>query len=332
MQCSSCNFQNMPGIANCGRCGAFLRMATMEIDVHPPRASARARRWRRFVPTFRKSARQFSEGARAAADELFGPLHVEKPLASVFWRMLVPGWPQFYCGRTIRGALFLSIYTVLMALAIVFFGSTAGSMFFGFAISCHSSSVLDVVYAGTADLRSRLLYAVVFFGSVVAIIYVPLYALTARYASPVVVSYQAPPFEIGDVLVSNRAAEVHPGDIAHYLIPEHRITARPGMIYAIEGERFDRILAGPGQHVSADGSVLLVDGVATRHVPLNELRALPKLDLTVPDDSFFIFPSTDITIPPEAAESDWRQLCLVPRGSVLGRIYLQSQPRWQWVP
>ncbi len=43
MQCPSCSFQNMPGSGNCARCGAMLALASIAIDVHPPRASALGR-------------------------------------------------------------------------------------------------------------------------------------------------------------------------------------------------------------------------------------------------------------------------------------------------
>ena len=53
MQCSNCQFQNMPGVQTCGRCGASLQLASLAIDVHPPRASRAAKRWRRWFPIAR---------------------------------------------------------------------------------------------------------------------------------------------------------------------------------------------------------------------------------------------------------------------------------------
>ena len=50
MQCSNCQFQNMPGVQTCGRCGASLQLASLAIDVHPPRAGRAAKRWRRWFP------------------------------------------------------------------------------------------------------------------------------------------------------------------------------------------------------------------------------------------------------------------------------------------
>ena len=57
MQCSSCRFENMPGVDVCGRCGSSLRLATAVLDVHPPRARPWAKRLRRYLPLHAASAR-----------------------------------------------------------------------------------------------------------------------------------------------------------------------------------------------------------------------------------------------------------------------------------
>src|SRR4051812_12976476 len=50
MQCSSCGFENMPGSDACGRCGSSLRLATMVMDVQPPRAGKITKKLRRVLP------------------------------------------------------------------------------------------------------------------------------------------------------------------------------------------------------------------------------------------------------------------------------------------
>ena len=66
MQCSNCKFENMPAVTACGRCGATLQVASLPIDVNPPRASEAAKRWRRWFPT----TRYWNRFRNAAADAI----------------------------------------------------------------------------------------------------------------------------------------------------------------------------------------------------------------------------------------------------------------------
>ena len=50
MECPNCHFHNMPGNTRCLKCGARLDVAAATIVVEPPRASARTKRWRRWLP------------------------------------------------------------------------------------------------------------------------------------------------------------------------------------------------------------------------------------------------------------------------------------------
>lgn len=101
MQCPSCRFENMPGVTQCGRCGAHLRLGSVAvaIDVHPPRASQHAKRWRRrfrTVPSLRTPLAEMLQNMRRAVLGGWEPPDV--PAAGVIRRMIVPGWPQIYCG------------------------------------------------------------------------------------------------------------------------------------------------------------------------------------------------------------------------------------------
>lgn len=42
MQCVNCRFENLPGLAACGRCGASLVLKKSVIAVDPPRAAQRS--------------------------------------------------------------------------------------------------------------------------------------------------------------------------------------------------------------------------------------------------------------------------------------------------
>src|SRR5262245_39883296 len=146
MQCPSCDFYNMPGAAVCGRCGSTLAANTLTIDVHPPRATARAKRLRRLLPAplayrFRDEFRQVAQQSRrAAGDWGFAPA----PPGTVP-RMVAPGWALMHVGETTRGRYFLGAWLVLIVLALAFYGTGFGSLCLGLAFGAHVGSGLSVL-------------------------------------------------------------------------------------------------------------------------------------------------------------------------------------------
>ena len=123
MQCPSCQFENLPGSPACGRCGAQLTLSTAAIDVHPPRASARAKQLRRWLP-----AQRLSTSGREVMTRLFGVLRpqFEWPCSSqgVFLRMAVPGWPQRYLGHQHRARFIFGLYLALLLAGLASIGTT----------------------------------------------------------------------------------------------------------------------------------------------------------------------------------------------------------------
>src|SRR5258708_22213495 len=95
MQCKNCEFENMPGVNACGRCGASLRLATAVIDVHPPRAGRWSKRIDRILP------RGLPYRVRDAVNAMLFHSEVTAgalPEWSLLLRMVVVGWPPIYMG------------------------------------------------------------------------------------------------------------------------------------------------------------------------------------------------------------------------------------------
>src|SRR5688500_600124 len=126
MQCSNCQFHNMPGSENCGRCGSTLRLATAVIDVHPPRAGRVRKRFRRAVPMGRVVAE-----ARDAIDAIGTTTGIHRVAARAPWRLFLrsalPGWSHFYAGQRLRGHLFLWGTLVFLLPGLLLFGTLWGS-------------------------------------------------------------------------------------------------------------------------------------------------------------------------------------------------------------
>src|SRR5262249_30698864 len=155
MQCKNCQFENMPGVEACGRCGASLRLTTAVIDVHPPRASRWSKRIGRILP------RGVAYRVRDAVTKPLPFLPVTPaenlPQWPVLLRLVVPGWPQHYMGQKTAGWWFLAAYGLLLASGLTFIGTFTGSILIGLAVTCHAASIIDVVTAATAEIRPRFI-------------------------------------------------------------------------------------------------------------------------------------------------------------------------------
>ena len=71
---------------------------------------------------------------------------------------------------------------------------------------------------------------------------------------------------------------------------------------------------------------LLVDGQPSPWLPLNPQQLPDGLDITVPENCYLIFPSTD----PHCLRTVWQIASIVPRGQIWGRVYWRNQPLWRF--
>ena len=331
MQCTNCQFQNMPGSDNCGRCGTSLRLSTAVMDVHPPRASATRKRLRRIVP-----ARQAVIGLRDVM-EISGTTSTIHRIAaaapwSLFLRLAIPGWSHFYTGQRVRGHLFLWGTLIFLVPGLLWLGTTMGSVMLGMAFSVHSSAALDIVTqtfpdAGMRDRIARSILVSVVLG---VALYLPIGVLLTRVADPTVINFEMAPFKTGDVLMVNHWAKLQPGHVVMYELATQIIqdprAGNTAYYTQFTGERIDRILAGPGDRVVWEKGTLKVNGALSGFQPLNPAVVPPKLVVNVPDGHYFILPSTTPFVRADSPESLWLSLCVVPTESIAGRMYARTNP------
>jgi hypothetical protein len=145
-----------------------------------------------------------------------------------------------------------------------------------------------------------------------------------------VIAYDMPPLASGDVVLVNHLASPRPGNVVLYDVPDYTYTAQRGhetRYTHMTGERIDRILAGPGDRVVWDKGRLMVNGAASDLLPLNP-RITPsnRLALTVPEDAFFILPSTTPYVRADDDDEAWRAMGIVPWWRVAGRVYARTNP------
>ncbi len=336
MQCSNCQFENMPGIQTCGRCGASLQLASLPIDVHPPRASGAAKLWRRWFPIARYWRRYRTAGVTVLGD-VRRAAWPDMPVPGLLLRTIVPGWAQHYTGRLGRARWMFGCYLGLLLTGLLFIGTGLGWLLLGLALSLHAASVMDIVAAGVTDFGRRLIYSAVATAVLVALIYYPAGRLLALVATPQRFNAAAFPFMAGDVVLVNasayRQSDPQPGDVVHYRLPAYELSLPgPGprhTVYRLQGDRVDRILAKAGQKVTLSKGKLLVDGQPSPWLPLGSESLPVGLDITIPENCYLIFPSTTLLPPTLLA---WQTASIVSRTQIWGRVYWRNQPLWRFGP
>ena len=332
-QCSNCQFQNMPGVSHCGRCGASLTLRTAVIDVHPPRANRWAKTWRKtFMARFMRSAR---ESARSAQRQWGLSPNTELPTLGLLCRLVVPGWAQIHSGQATFGKGLLAGYAVLIPAAAVCFGSSASSFLLGMAFTCHGISVYDVARRSSERIQDRAFRVLLGCGLLATLVYLPAYSLATHFVDAVVIQQNRYPLQAGDVLLVRRFSydRLTPrvGDVVQYQIASDSVMGQTpngtAARYLIQGARIDRVLAGPGQVIVWEGGQLTVDGQRSPWRPLNPGGAPQSLEVTLPADSWFILPSTEIvTTQFQPTQENWKTWSIVKTPQIEGRIVWRSWP------
>ena len=149
MECPNCHFHNMPGNTRCLKCGGRLDVAAATIVVEPPRASARQKRWRRWLPGWLPRFRARLEGEMPVAS---GPRNTVRLPAGAFLRMIVPGWAQWYLGNAARARNYFVPWLLLIAVGWFAWGSLLASVALYAALCVHGISIAEVL---TRPARGR---------------------------------------------------------------------------------------------------------------------------------------------------------------------------------
>ena len=334
----------MPGSDACGRCGSSLRLATMVMDVRPPRAGKMAKTLRRVLPVGRARyavrdsfERSPMPRAAAAAGRVAADLYGDKPAWPLMWRLVVPGWSHFYAGQHVRGHLYLWAFLAFILPGMLLLGGTWGSTLLGLAFSVHASAAFDVFNQTSVRPRIREMMArsILITVALALCLYLPAYLLMSRVADVRTIQMTTEPLQEGDVVLVNRSAHragwPWPGQVVSYQLPGFRTEAtrvgyRMNAIYEYGGEQIDRVLAVGGDKVVWEKGALTVNGSPSPWRPLNPGALPAKVAMTVPEDAVLIFPSTTPRLAEAVAQNHLERLSFVPRDQVNGTVYFRTQP------
>jgi hypothetical protein len=212
---------------------------------------------------------------------------------------------------------------------LLLWGTQPGSILLGLAFSVHASAAVDIVLMGVYGVAVRIA-STCFVALALALgLYLPVGWVLTRVASPQTLQIDAGPFETDDVILMNRWAYLYSppkvGDVVMYWGPgTGTFRGARGNMRVAEGDRIDRILAGPGSEVVWDNGQLFVDGKPSPWQPLNsKVPTTMPLKTTVPPDCYFIMPST---LGANLQTANWRALCSVPTLRIHGKAYLRLHP------
>jgi hypothetical protein len=365
MECPSCQFNNMPGNARCLRCGSALQLATAAISVEPPRASAR-RKWLRKQFNGRRWwywARDASSGAgRSLASELTRETVTGGLDLGLWARSLFPGWAHWHAGYRLRGAIIALIYWPALLAMLATVGGPSGTFWLGAMLAIHAASLIDLLIAADQTRFERYCLVPLAAVAIVACFYGPVvYAVGSQVF---VRRLQAPigRFSTGDVLWFRHLPagnpKVQPGDVVLYDVGSATMQLPNHRAFQVNGDRIDRVIAGPGSHVQWRDGHFEVNGQPTAWMPLGMAAApagftlmvhdrevghmeaqqwndtLTGWGITVPPDNYCIVPST-IPLPnvPDgsvALRLFWTKLALVPAERIQGRAWMCGYPPAHW--
>ena len=147
--------------------------------------------------------------------------------------------------------------------------------------------------------------------------------------------YDAPPFQRFDIILVNNWAywlwNPRAGDVVEFR-PNWTASVRdPNMalhmqfVYT-EEEVIDRIAGGPGDQVVWENGGSYGQRPGGSWKPLVPERLPPRLDITVPPDSYLILPTSSVGAGRLVSSEDWKSRGLVAASSIMGRAYLRLQP------
>lgn len=334
MQCTNCQFENMPGIDHCGRCGGSLRLKTATIDVNPPRAKDRGAKLRSGGWAIRRWINRIQNAASPVGglwDEVFSTSNTAD-LMDVNWMTIwVPGLPQWLSGKRLVARCLMPIYVISFIAGLVLWGSTPGAICWGVAFACHIITIIDVVFSLDTSSTARLS------GTVMGISLLTIVALTLNGAvsrwvldSRLMTITQAP-LAPGDSLLLRpywSAPNPQRGEVVLWMMPfvqinepeRHRITQ-------YGGEQIDRVLAVSGDVVEFRPDQLLVNGQPAEFLPLNPavLHRLPAAKITVPLGSCVIVASTNSNLG-RVWSSNFESIAVVSHDVIRAKVLFRNYP------
>jgi hypothetical protein len=343
MQCPSCGFENMPGSDGCARCGTSLKIATMTLDVRPPRASsARGIGRRIWAGRFRlinigRALQELQAAWEAEGERRFDEDDSPWPLLR---RTVVPGWPQRYLGQRWQSHVLFWPFAACMVVGLVNWGLERGQWFLGMAFLIQQLSLIDIFRAHLpgADFWTRIRRTFAgMFALTMAVWFPSLYVLL-HLAEPYAFRGNVGPFGPGDMVLVNRWLSPSPGRVVMAYVPffdrvgGRLMVAGHNVDYGNGSFTSDRVVGTAGDSVEWKDGTLFRNAVAQSWKSLNS-QSIPKRASTqIQPGDVGIFLNVNLLPPPMRQDPDL-SIAQVPRDDVIGVVWFRWRPlsRLGWI-
>ncbi|MCE5184639.1 MAG: S26 family signal peptidase [Planctomycetaceae bacterium] len=325
MRCLQCEFENMPGLTKCMRCGSVLQ-APAAVEVHPPRMS----RWKKPVRHIMRSLRQTVPAAAWSDEEhrfhIFPEWLRKASRVSFFGAVLsfIPGFAHIIQRRFFSIRWWVLAWLVLLLGGLFLFGSTLGQILLGAAVGVHVWIALHSAVLKEYDsLRVRvgyyLAFLVIFYISYQVLGRVIFFNMRPGFSASHVPAVQV---HRGDLLLGR--TDIDPNGLArgsYVLTPLSTLgghNRRSTPVYV-------QVVALPGEVVDVNDGSWTVNGnfLDTEQYPIPVWLTKLKFRTVVPEDSYFInaeFRGTGYNSQQAAS------VCIVVRNRIEAKAFMR------WIP
>lgn len=331
MRCASCEFENLPGLTACARCGSGL--LPQQVVVEPPRAS-RLRARTHLACWTHDAGGIVWRVKRSIAGVRFSPDGSPRRVAVI--ATLIPGLGHLLEGLRFMGGLILFTWLALLLLVITDYYPGLSHWLIAGMIMVHNLAFISLLYGqlGIESFARRVLFSAAVFGALFLVLYAPAMWCASRciFQIPYDGAVLGWGIESGDTLLlggfSLPPATCRPGELVVYRVNARRTYGA----YVRQGYNVDRILAGPGDRLTVENGTLIING-APAPPDVRPLGPIPlrlrDLDLALGEHEYAVLPS-NIPLAVYGGREDLlpmlRHICKVPRENIRGRVLWRVRP------
>ena len=325
MRCPRCGFQNMPGRTSCFRCSSLLDTGTLEIDVHPPRASRRRKSFRSAVRWLglRLPFRLLSQGRRLIAEWVSDRGEDAAAICDVILSAL-PGLAHIVHRRFQTIRWYCLAWVILVAVALFFYGSFLHFALLGVCVGLHAWIAADAaaLFKCVTTTANRVL-ALLLIVALLGILYwavggLVLGGFTGGHTVLEIAHQDVRPHDF--LLVRRSAGRRHP-------LPRGALVL--ASLYGSSVPMVGEIIGLPGETVETRDGTFYVNGqeLGSDQYPVPEWLKARTFGAVVPEDNYFVsagfrlYAGAGVNVEPFV-----RSACIVPQSAIRGRAIMRWLP------
>ena len=330
MQCPRCEFENMPGMDRCFKCGSTLQIEMQCLDANPPRMAAWKKPFRNFIRTLRRLRILPGESLSIHPPQWLSKS--SKDILSVFLS-IIPGLGHLLQKSFNTISWYVVAWLVCLAATIFFYGSFAGYLFLGFCLVLHAWIAIHSGLIKVVTASGHRLIAILILGSLLWVVYLNIGRFVFQDIDRIHSSVTIPYYDIriNDYLLANRISpegQLLPrGSIVIANLPHFGV----GLNGPINGFRRPEVVAS-GQIIAFENEMLrieentfYVDEVALEKdkYPVPMWLRGRALSVTIPKGHYFIASEYNVNARGIALNNEYiSDVCTIATQSVESKVFM----------